>query len=215
LDFNISDDRQDQYMDKKDETNFSVHLKNIITKVSSLTLELKNLKVELNKLSKSHENDVKKIRTAKNKKIDKKNVSGFMKTSPIPSSIADYLDIDRNSNLNRNDIHSKIYTKLKDKGLTYEKDHRVLRVGDEEKKLFNLTDNVNKITSPSDKTGFNFYNLHSYISKIFINNVNKNVLAKSNNNDKLTISNEKKSDKKGNKDKKKRPKLDKKKKKRT
>jgi hypothetical protein len=95
------------------------------------------------------------------KKINKK--SGFAKNKYIPKNLAEYLGIPESSLLTGPEIMKKVWSKLKEKDLLYDKDKRVLRVDADTSKLFNVDMAVNQSVDPKDPNGFNFSNLKKYI----------------------------------------------------
>jgi chromatin remodeling complex protein RSC6 len=142
---------------------------------------------ELKKLMKQHKVDIK---NSHNKKANsgKKKQTGFTKPEVVPDNIAKLLDLDKGSSMPRTEVTKEIYKVIQSKGLHYADDKRVFRADKELKKVFNLPDSVNKSTDPKDKSGFNFYNLQSYIAKCYNDQNNKKVKQKRQVSNKLTHS---------------------------
>lgn len=116
-------------------------------------------------------NIILKIGNKKYKIINKTNraknhkPTGFTHPRPVKKKLADFIGIKAETELSGPQITSKVWDKLKERNLVYEKDKRVLRVDDEVSKLFNIPISVNKSTSHKDRNGFNFDNLQCYIKR--------------------------------------------------
>ena len=52
-------------------------------------------------------------------------------------------------------------------GRYYEKDARVLRIDNNVKKIFNLSDDVNKVTDHRDKSGLTIFTLQTHIKHAY------------------------------------------------
>lgn len=130
---------------------------------------MKEKKQYMKQLMQAYKHDIKYIAKHGNKRKRDKD-SGVTMPIKVPDDIADYIEVPRDTMLSRPKIHSKLYHKLKDKKLQYDKDKRVLRADDELKKIFDLPDNVNEITDAKDKNGLTIYTLQTHIAKKFAKN---------------------------------------------
>ena len=90
--------------------------------------------------------------------------TGFAKPQPVPDKLAKFIGVKSGTELTGPTITSKVWTQLKERGLTYEKDRRVFRTDKEVSELFNVPSSVNKSQDHRDKKGFNFCNLQTYIA---------------------------------------------------
>jgi chromatin remodeling complex protein RSC6 len=99
------------------------------------------------------------------KKRKKKTKSGVTIPIKIPNDLADFINVEHNSEMTRCELQKILCKTLKDKKLQYEKDKRILRADDELKKIFNLPESVNQVTDAKDKNGFTIFTLQKYISK--------------------------------------------------
>jgi chromatin remodeling complex protein RSC6 len=112
----------------------------------------------------AYKQDVKKVSKTKRKRKGGGDPTGFIKTHPVPEKLAQYIGVDSGVELSGPDVTKKVWAAIKNKGLQYEKDGRVLRTDKETNDVFGLNDTVNKSTDHNDKDGFNFRNIQKYIS---------------------------------------------------
>jgi chromatin remodeling complex protein RSC6 len=130
----------------------------------------------INKITKNYRSERDEIRELmklykkelKNKKNKKKNKeTGFTKPEIVPEELANFIGIEKGTEMPRTELTKRVYKEIKRRGLFYKNDKRVLRADKEIQKMFKLKDNVNKINDPKDKEGFNFFNLQTYIAKCY------------------------------------------------
>lgn len=126
---------------------------------------LKQLSSDVKKLLLSHRGEVKKMKVKKNKRTGEYKPTGFARYKPVTGRIADFIGVQQGTELRGPDVTSKVWNELKNRGLAYESDKRVLRVNEEVSKIFGVPMSVNNSTDPKDKNGFNFGNLQKYIKK--------------------------------------------------
>ena len=117
-------------------------------------------------LMKVHKQEMKLLKKGYKKKKEPIE-TGFTKPETVPLVLAKLVGLPKDSVMPRTELTKKVYKVFKDRNLFYEKDKRVLRVDKELKKIFNLTDDVNKSIDPKDKNGINFYNFQKYIAKCY------------------------------------------------
>jgi hypothetical protein len=135
-------------------------MKNIDGIIMSLKRQIKQLRL----LKKRYRKDV-YIAAKIKKKRDIK--TGFAKSSLVPDKIADFLNIPKGTSMSRPVVTKYIYRELKNRGLYYENDKRVLRVDDDVCEMFNLPKNVNHITDPKDPNGFNLFNFQKKVASCY------------------------------------------------
>ena len=73
---------------KKDNTKYDDLAASIFKRVCILTKELRELKVDLNKLTKIHSNEIKKSSHSKQRKSQNKKNTGFMEAKQVPKKFA-------------------------------------------------------------------------------------------------------------------------------
>ena len=132
--------------------------------INDLSEKVKDFKQYMKKLESAYKQDVKKVSKTKRKRKGNNDPTGFIKTHPVPDKLAKYIGVDSGTELSGPDVTKKVWAAIKNKGLQYEKDGRVLRTNKETNDVFGLNNTVNKSTDHNDKDGFNFRNIQKYIS---------------------------------------------------
>jgi len=132
--------------------------------INELSEKVKHFKQHMKKLESAYKQDVKKVSKTKRKRKGNNDPTGFIKTHPVPDKLAKYIGVDNGTELSGPDVTKKVWAAIKNKGLQYEKDGRVLRTNKETNDVFGLDNTVNKSTDHNDKDGFNFRNIQKYIS---------------------------------------------------
>lgn len=158
------------------DTEFTLLCESLLEKI---TKNYKEQKDDIKKLLKMHRNELRNAKKTTKKR--KNNIkTGFTKPEKVPDKLAKFLGLNLGTVLPRTNITKKVYDEIKNRGLLYEKDKRVIRADKELLKLFDLTENVNKSVDPYDKNGINFFNLQRYIAKVYsddeTNNSTKNTV---------------------------------------
>jgi len=161
------DDTENKNSGSGKDDKFAQNISEMISNINEQIKVLRNNKLTLLKLQKMYDSEKKK--NIKGKKNETRKETGVMKETRIPDKLAEYLGVDKGSVMKRNLVSSKIYNKIKENGLCYENDKRVLRVDDKLQKLFNLSDpkKMNESTNAKDKDGFNFYTLSHYVAEVY------------------------------------------------
>lgn len=155
----------DEFSDITDEItdNRDNILKQFDDMLHDLKRDYQDRRDQLRKMKKAYERKLNK-----EKKKVKNNVNtGFTKKEPVPYKLAKYLGLPKGIDMPRTEVTKKLYAQLKETGLVYEHNKRVLRADKELRNIFNLSEEVNKSTKDNDKKGFNFYNLQSHIKKLY------------------------------------------------
>jgi len=143
---------------------FDPQLMVVQEEVKSLREKLQTLNSNLKKLESAYRHDIKKVRKHKQKRNGPHTPTGFAKPQLVPEKLAKFIGVKPGTELTGPTITSKVWTQLKDRNLTYEKDKRVFRTDKEVSDLFNVPSSVNKSKDHRDKSGFNFCNLQTYIA---------------------------------------------------
>jgi len=165
----------------KDDGRFVTIFDKITDNVNKITVELRQLKLELKRLTKSHNQELKKTAYLKNNNKEKRK-TGFMKEQKIPDKLAKYLNLEKDTTMIRNNVIKMIYNKITSDGLHDPKDKRIFRPDDKLIKLFNLDKKkVMSATDPKDEEGFSFFTLQKHLARIYREEeeeLNKNKLIK-------------------------------------
>jgi hypothetical protein len=132
--------------------------------VGFMSEKLKEMKLFLKKLESAYKHDVKKVAKSKRKRKGNTIPTGFIKTTPVPAKLANFLDIDAGTELSGPEVTSLVWKALEAKGLQYKEDRRVFRTNTEVTDVFGVDKSVNKSILHNDKKGFNFCNIQKYIS---------------------------------------------------
>lgn len=121
---------------------------------------------EVKRLMKLHRQEVRSLtKNARKRRHNKK--TGFTNPEVVPEQLATLVGVQVGATMPRTELTGRIYRLLDERGLRYEKDRRVFRADNEIMKIFNLPESVNQVTDPKDKSGFNFYNLQSYMARLY------------------------------------------------
>jgi chromatin remodeling complex protein RSC6 len=122
---------------------------------------------ELGEKYKQEKENIRKLMKLHKSTLKQAKKTGFTKPEKVPDALAKFVGLTKGTVMPRTDLTKKVYGIIKDRGLYYDKDGRVLRADKEIMELFNLTDQVNKSTNCKDENGLNFYNLQKYIAKCY------------------------------------------------
>jgi hypothetical protein len=169
----MSDSGENYEEDNKQETGFILQYENFMAKYKKTCKEMRELKNDMKKLLYLYKQDIKK--TLKTKAPKRKNIeaTGFNINEKIPDDIAELIEVDKGSEMPRTTLTKKIYEKLKERKLYYNKDKRIMRADDQILKIFNLDENVNQVTNVNDPNGFTFYTIQTHLAKKFKQMKNK------------------------------------------
>ncbi len=128
-------------------------------------------KDEILKLKRKIRNDMKSVRKNKRKGTNPKR-TGFTTDEIIPEKLTKLLGIPKGTTMPRTKLTQKVYKLLKDRGLQYKGDGRVLRTDKEIRAIFNLSETVDKSIDPKDKEGFNFFTMQTHIARLYNESAN-------------------------------------------
>lgn len=129
----------------------------------------KKEKVIIKKLENAHKLDIKRAGTRKRKANPE--ATGFVLDREVGGELADWLQVPRGTVMSGPAISKTFWKRMKEEGLQYEEDGRVLRTNKTVSKIFGVDPRVNKSTDPKDRTGFNLITHQNYIAYA-INNFN-------------------------------------------
>lgn len=162
-------DTKEQEKNTNDQTNtselrFSQQYTAIQEEIKFMREKLGGLTISLRKLESAYNADIKKVKKTKQKRNFPHKATGFAKAKPVPEKLAKFIGVNPGTELTGPQVTKKVWSQLKEKGLTYDKDKRVFRTNAEVSELFNVPKSVNKSTDHKDKMGFNFCNLQKFIA---------------------------------------------------
>lgn len=148
-------------------SKFEIQIQNIKEEIKSVKIMLRTLDTNLKNLENVYNQDIKNAKkTAKKQKREKK--SGIVKPKIVPDKLADFIEVQKGSELTRTDVAKKVWEQLRKRGLISDDDKRVFKTDKVITDLFGVPTSVNKIKDCHDKKGFNFYNLQSYIKNAYL-----------------------------------------------
>lgn len=159
------------------DNSFTTTIESLLLKINTVSSELKLMKQEIKNLQKFHNKQIKK-QIGKNTNKNKKQ-TGFMKPQKLPPKLAEYLHLDKNIEMVRNDIIKMLYNKIKTEGLVNKDDKRIFRPDDKLINLFNLDkEHVLNTTDPKDKDGLSFFTLQRHLASLYSKNINPPIEVK-------------------------------------
>jgi len=90
-------------------------------------------------------------------------ITGFLKTTPVPTKLAKFIGVCPNTELTGPQVTKLVWSTLVSKGLQYENDRRVFRTNEEVSDIFGVHSSANDSTTHNDINGFNFCNFQKHI----------------------------------------------------
>ena len=131
--------------------------------LEKITQDYRSNRDAIRDLKKQYRHEMKVAKkNCRKRKTSKK--TGFTKSEVVPSKLAKLIGVEKGTTMPRTQLTKEIYAVIKDRGLYYDNDKRVLRADKELRKIFNLSKNVNESTNPHDVDGFNFFNIQTHIA---------------------------------------------------
>ncbi len=104
-----------------------------------------------------------------------KKLSGFSESTIVPNDLKILLNIQENT-LPRTTLTKKVYDYIEANNLKSPLNKRILRVNEQLAKALNLTneqvEKINNSNNQKDKEGLNFYNIQTWIKKLYADNKN-------------------------------------------
>lgn len=160
----VHTEQSTEVLDTTSELKFASQYVLIHGEVNAMRKQIGNLSVTLRKLESAYNADIKKVRKTKQKRNAPHKATGFAKPKAVPEKLAKFIGVNPGTELTGPQVTKKVWSQLKEKGLTYENDKRVFRTNAEVSELFNVPKSVNKSVDHKDKAGFNFCNLQKFIA---------------------------------------------------
>ena len=146
--------------EKKEDPKFIIKCDALLEKI---TKDYRANRDAIRDLKKQYKQEMKAAKkNSRKRKTNKK--TGFTKSEIVPPKLAKLIGVEKGTTMPRTQLTKEIYAVIKERGLYYENDKRVLRADKELKKIFHLSDDVNKSIDPHDENGFNFFNIQTYIA---------------------------------------------------
>ena len=142
---------------KENIENFASLFQNIEQQVNTANNTIKFLKTNIKELNKLYKQEVRKLGKYKKKTKRGNNKSGINKPNPVPQKIKDLLNLEDDVLMSRIEITKGIYGYIKENDLQHPDDRRTVIPNDELKQLFSLEDDEE----------ISFYNIQTYIKKVF------------------------------------------------
>jgi hypothetical protein len=175
------EEEEEEVVSKVEETTtettpFDEQLKSVQKVYSETKKQMQELHSCIKKMQAVHKSELKKARTKKSRRSDKKNPTGFARLRPVPAKMAEFIGVPSGTELSGPEITKKVWAVLKQRDLTFSDeeakkkglakgDQRVLRVDKVVSKLFHIDESVNASINSDDYDGFNFGNLQFYIKQ--------------------------------------------------
>lgn len=156
-------DKLDNFEDSTKESDFIQQCEKLIEKLKKNSKEQRD---EVKNLIKLYKKEVRTIKKTK-KKRNMKDKTGFTKPEFIPDKLADFVNIPKGTVMSRTELTNLLYKEFEKRNLYYKNDKRVIIPDQDVKKLFDLSNDSDKIIDPKDKNGLNFYNLQKHIAKCY------------------------------------------------
>ena len=165
-----SDNDENIILDNKNVKDVKADLiiNNVYDSIEDLSESLKTLQIELKIISKKFsllKKNYTKVINIKNKAESKKHKnknklqSGFVKPKSLSPEMCEFLNIDKDSKLGRNQVTSMINDYIVNNNLRDSKDRRIILPNDDLRKLLGLKDD--------DKTVITYFNLQTYLKQHF------------------------------------------------
>ena len=140
-------------------------LLDVIKKITELQKEEKQL---IKRMSSIHNSDVKRAKNKKRKANPE--ATGFAKKKVVGGKLADWLKIERGTELTGPEISKTFWKRIIEEGLQSNEDKRLFRTNKEVTKIFGVPEKVNTIMDPLDKNGFNMRTYQTHITYALTNN---------------------------------------------
>lgn len=158
-------DTPEKKKNKKEEVKFMEYYEELKDKVINHYNEAKELKSMVLRLGKMYENDINKAIKTKNGKLER--AGGINTKKKVPDKLAEYIGIDKGTEMSRPEVAKEIHAVLNQRGLKDKNNRKIMRADKETMKVFGLDDYVNTVEDPDDLKGFTFRTLPTYIAKIY------------------------------------------------
>lgn len=148
--------------------------------LNKITANYKEQRNEIRNLVKLHKKEIRNIKGNKRAKSTN-NKNGFTKPNVVPDKLADFVGIDKGTEMARTELTKLIFQEFQRRNLYHKKDRRIIIPDNDVIKLFNLSEESQKSNNPRDKNGLNIFSIQKYITQLY-NETNKQNDNKQNNN---------------------------------
>ena len=122
----------------------------------------KQEKILIKKLSNVHVSELKKASRRKRKPND--TPTGFATEKDIGGKLADWLRVERGTKMTGPALSKAFWARIREDGLQYAENKRVLRTNKEVSAIFGVDAKVNKSVDPADEKGFNMRTYQTHIA---------------------------------------------------
>jgi len=154
----------------KDNLTYTSYLE-LQDELSAIQERLSVLRANLKKHYKLTAKQMQKMNKGKRQNTNPRSPTGFGKPCFVPSTLRTLLKLGDEECVTRPTVTQKLYSYIKDNSLFDTNDKRLLRVNDSLSKALQLTaqevKSINSSTSTKDKQGLNFYNIQSYVARLY------------------------------------------------
>ena len=156
--------------ESKDDLTYTSYLE-LQNEISAIQERLSVLRANLKKHYKLTSKQIQKMNKGKRQNTNPRSPTGFGKPCFVPSTLRSLLKLGDDECVTRPTVTQKLYSYIKDNSLFDTNDKRLLRVNDSLSKALQLSAQevklINSSTSTKDKQGLNFYNIQSYVARLY------------------------------------------------
>ena len=154
----------------KDDLTYTSYLE-LQDELSAIQEKLSVLRANLKKHYKLTSKQIQKMNKGKRQNTNPRSPTGFGKPCFVPSTLRTLLKLGEDEFVTRPTVTQKLYSYIKDNSLFDANDKRLLRVNDNLSKALQLSVQEEKLINSSisikDKQGLNFYNIQSYVARLY------------------------------------------------
>jgi len=156
--------------DSKDNLTYTSYLE-LQNELAVIQESLSVLRSNLKKHYKLTSKQLQKMNKGRRQNTNPRSPTGFGKPCFVPSTLRALLKLGEDECVTRPTVTQKLYSYIKDNSLFDNNDKRLLRVNDSLSKALLLSSQevklINSSTSTKDKQGLNFYNIQSYVARLY------------------------------------------------
>ena len=156
--------------ESKDDLTYTSYLE-LQNELSAIQERLSVLRANLKKHYKLTSKQIQKMNKGKKQNTNPRSPTGFGKPCFVPSTLRTLLKLGEDECVTRPTVTQKLYSYIKDNSLFDANDKRLLRVNDNLSKALQLSVQEEKLINSSisikDKQGLNFYNIQSYVARLY------------------------------------------------
>jgi chromatin remodeling complex protein RSC6 len=156
--------------ESKDNLTYTSYLQ-LQDELSAIQERLSVLRANLKKHYKLTSKQLQKMNKGRRQNTNPRSPTGFGKPCFVPSTLRTLLKLGDDECVTRPTVTQKLYSYINDNSLFDKDDKRLLRVNDNLSKALQLSAQeiklINSSTSTKDKQGLNFYNIQSYVARLY------------------------------------------------